>query len=156
MARFRPLHAVVVVTVVLGAMVGAERLLSGNNNRYERVASDPSGNVVIETASIKPLEVRFYRFLNRGNQEVRFLVGRDERGVVQVAFDASENEFKAKRGFHAEDGWIVNNKDSLSFQLSEINDHPSGCAPVPLAHRVDGSRLILAENDILNGWRYFR
>jgi uncharacterized membrane protein len=156
MARFRPLHAVVIVTIVLGAMVGAERLLSGNTNRYERVTSGRDGNVAIDTASMKPLEVRFFRFLNSGNQEVRFLVARDERGVLQVAFDASENDFKMKRGFHAEDGWIVNNKCSTSFHLAEINDQPSGCAPVPLAHRVDGDRLVLAENDILNGWRYFR
>jgi uncharacterized membrane protein len=156
MARFRPLHAVVLVTVLIGSLVGAERLLSGNRNRYERVAPDRSGNVVVDTSSLRPLEVRFYRFLNSGNQEVRFLVGRDENGVLQVAFDASDNDFKMKRGFHYQDGWIVNNKCSTSFHLREINDHPSGCAPVPLAHRVDGSRLVLAENDILNGWRYFR
>ena len=156
MARFRPLHAVIVVTIVLGAMVGAERLLSGNTNRYERVAPDRGGNVVIDTANLEPLEVRFYRFLNAGNQEVRFFVGRDERGVLQVAFDASENDFKLKRGFHAEEGWIVNNKCSTTFHLAEINAQPSGCAPVPLAYRLDGGRLVLAENDILNGWRYFR
>jgi len=28
-------------------------------------------------------QVRFYRFLNRGNQEVRFFVGRDAQGTVQ-------------------------------------------------------------------------
>ena len=32
----------------------------------------------------------------------------------------------------------------------------SGCRPVPLPHKVDGNALVLAENDVLVGWRYFR
>ena len=40
--------------------------------------------------------------------------------------------------------------------LAEVNSEPSKCAPVPLQFRRDGDRVVLAENDLLAGWRYFR
>lgn len=154
--RFRPIHGVLLVVALMAAVLGAELLLSKNRNRYQRVAPDPQGRVVIEIGDLAPLEVRHFRFLNAGNQEVKFFVGRDESGVLQVAFDASENDFKMKRGFRADGAWIVNNKCETSIRLAEVNRQPSGCSPVPLPFRAEGDRLVLAENDVLGGWRYFR
>jgi len=154
--KFRPVHGIALVLAVLAAVVGAQQLLSGNRNRFERVTPDADGNVRIALAGFEPTDVRFYHFINRGNQEVRLLVGRDEQGQWLAAFDASDNDFKMNRGFHAADGWIVNNKCTTSFRLSEVNSHPSGCAPVPLAFRVEGDTMVLAEQEVLKGWRYFR
>ena len=156
MKRFRPIHGILLVALLMAAVLGAERLLSANRNRYERVAPDPRGEVVVEVGALAPLQIRFFRFLNSGNQEVKFFVARDERGGLQVAFDASDNDFKLRRGFRLDGAWIVNNKCSTSFHVSEINAHPSGCAPVPLRFRAAGDRVVLAENDVLEGWRYFR
>lgn len=154
--RFRPIHGVLLVVALMAAVLGAEMLLSKNRNRYQRVAPDPQGRVVIEVGDLDALEVRHFRFLNAGNQEVKFFVGRDESGALQVAFDASENDFKLKRGFRADGAWIVNNKCETSIRLSEVNRQPSGCSPVPLPFRTEGDRLVLTENDVLGGWRYFR
>jgi len=156
MRRFRPVHAIAVVAVVFGLVLGAEQIFFGNPNRFARVGPDAQGNVVVAVGDLDPAEVRFYRFLNSGNQEVRFFVGRDESGRLLAAFDASDNDFKLDRGFHAADGWIVNNKCTTSFRLSEVASHPSGCAPVPLDFRSDGDRVVIAENELLKGWRYFR
>ncbi|MEO1085080.1 MAG: Fe-S-containing protein, partial [Acidobacteriota bacterium] len=73
-----------------------------------------------------------------------------------VAFDASETDYKRKRGFRHEGEWLVNNKCDTASRLTEVNDGGGGCRPVPLKHRLDGSTLILTETDILAGWRYFR
>ena len=156
MKRFRPIHGVLIVTGLMAAVLGAERLLSGHRTSYERVGPDARGEVVLEVGDLRPLQIRFFRFLNAGNQEVKFFVARDENGALQVAFDASDNDFKLRRGFRLDGAWIVNNKCSTSFHVSEINSQPSGCAPVPLRFRAAGDRVVLAESDILEGWRYFR
>ena len=156
MRRFRPVHGLLVVVALIAAVLAVERWLSPHRARYERVAPDARGEVVVALAGLAPRDVRFYRFLNAGNQEVRFFVGRDEGGALQVAFDASENDFKLKRGFRSEGGWIVNNKCETAVRLAEVNARPSGCAPVPLPFRADAERLLLRESDILVGWRYFR
>jgi len=37
-----------------------------------------------------------------------------------------------------------------------VMSHPSNCAPTPVRFRVEGADIVLAENDLLVGWRYFR
>ena len=158
MRRFKPVHGVLIVLAFLGVIWGAEVALEGrlNPTGFQRVSPDRQGRVQIDLADLKPQEVRFYRFLNSGNQEVRFFVGRDGAGQVQVAFDANEQCAKSKRGFRHEGEWMVCNKCDKAFRLSEVNSGGQGCQPIPVRHRMDGQRLLLAESDVLQGWRLFR
>lgn len=157
MKRITPLTGIALVLLVAVAVWGADYALSGGfDHGHIRVTPDKQGNVVVEVGDLQNLQVRFYRFLNAGNQEVKFLVGRDEQGEVVVAFDASESDYKRKRGFRHQGEWLVNNKCDTAVRLHEVNAGRGGCAPVPVVHRVVGSQVLLQETDILAGWRYFR
>lgn len=158
MARIRPIHAFVVVALFMALVVFAEYAWEGGfaHTGYEMVRPDAQGQVVVEVGDLAEREVRFYRFLNAGNQEVKFLVGRSADGVVQVGFDASETHAIVGRGFRHEGDWLVDNKCDSAVRLEKVNGGGRGCRPVPLQHRLEGDRLILAEQDILRGWRYFR
>lgn len=158
MRRFKPIHGILVVLVFLGIILVADLALEGRlgGSRYERVSPDREGMVRVDVADLQPLEVRYFRFLNTGNQEVKFFVGRDGTGELQVAFDASESHARVGRGFRHEVEWMVDNKCDTAVRLAEVNAGGGGCRPVPLAHRVRGDELLLAETDILQGWRYFR
>ena len=156
MRRFRPIHGLLVVALLMAATLAAERLLTAGRGDAIRVSPDAAGTVTVPVGDLAPSSVRFYRFLNRGNQEVRFLVGRDPSGAVVAAFDASENDFKRHRGFRHEGEWLVNNKCDTATRLVEVNAGKSGCGPAPLRFRVEGANVVLAENDILEGWRFFR
>jgi uncharacterized membrane protein len=157
MRRFKPVHGVLIVLAVLGVIWGAEvaseRRL--NSSGFLPVRPDRGGQVRIEVADLKPQEVRFFQFLNSSNQEVHFFVGRDNTGEIQVAFDANEQCFKQKRGYRHEGEWMVCNKCDKAFRLAEINSGGQGCQPIPVHHQVAGSELVLAESDILQGWRLF-
>ncbi|HEX5759884.1 MAG TPA: Fe-S-containing protein [Thermoanaerobaculia bacterium] len=156
--RFRPLHGVFLVLVFMAAVLGADYVLEGRigQARFERVSPDRAGIVRVPLAGLESREVRYYRFLNTGNQEVRFFVGRDPEGVVQVAFDASENHANLGRGFRHEGEWVVDNKCDTAVRLATVNRGGGGCKPVPVAHRIDGDTLVLTETDLLTGWRLFR
>jgi uncharacterized membrane protein len=156
--RFRPIHGVVIVLVFMAGVLVADLAYEGRlgGAQYERVTPGPGGQMTIDLSGLKPKQVRFYRFLNRSNQEVKFFVGRDAEGTVQVAFDANEICFKTKRGYRQEGEWVVCNKCEKSFRLAEVNAGGGGCKPVPLAHRLEGNRLVLAEANVLQGWRFFR
>jgi uncharacterized membrane protein len=157
MRRFRPIHGILLVLLFMAAIVVGQKAFEGqlNGPDYELV-TPARGEVNLDLTGIGPNQVRFYRFLNGGNQEVRFFVGRDGAGEVVAAFDASETCNKTKRGFHHDKEWMVCNKCDKSFRLTEINAGNGGCYPVPIRHRVEGNRLVLAENDVLQGWRFFR
>jgi uncharacterized membrane protein len=156
MRRFKPVHGVVIVLLVLGAAWGAEVALEGRLNAagFQRV-SPVQGQVRIDVASLKPQEVRFFQFLNSGNQEVHFFVGRDKAGKIQVAFDADETCAKYKRGFHQEGEWMICNKCDKAFHLVDVNSGGEGCSPIPVRHQLAGTQLAIAETDILQGWRLF-
>jgi uncharacterized membrane protein len=158
MRRFKPIHGLFLILVFVGAILAADYALEGRLGQagYERVSPGADGMVRISLADLAPNEVRFYRFLNPGNQEVKFLVGRDAAGHVQVGFDASETHAATGRGFRHEGEWVVDNKCGTAVRLAEVNRGGGGCRPVPLSHRVEGDRLVLAEADILSGWRLFR
>lgn len=158
MRRFKPSHGIFLVLLFLGAVLVADLALEGRlgNSDFERVSPGRDGAVRVSLEGLEPLQVRFFQFLNAGNQEVRFLVGRDSAGHVQVAFDANEPCAKAKRGYRAEGEWLVCNKCDKSFRLIEVNAGGGGCKPVPLEHSVEGDELVIAEADILQGWRLFR
>lgn len=156
--RFKPVHGVFVVLAFVGAILTAELAVEGRlgGGGHERVAPDRDGMVRIAVADIEPRGVRFYRFLNTSNQEVKFFVGRDDAGHLQVAFDANEQCAKGKRGYRHEGEWVVCNKCDKAFRLSEVNEGRGGCYPVPLKFREDGEELLIAEADVLTGWRLFR
>jgi len=158
MKRFRPIHGLVLVAAFVALVVAADHAFDGGFGRpgFTLVRPDAQGQVVLDVSDLGGSEVRFYRFLNHGNQEVRFLVGRDQEGTLQVGFDASETHSKLGRGFRHEGDWLVDNKCDSAVRLDRVNESGGGCRPVPLAHRLEGDRLVLAEEDILRGWRYFR
>ena len=156
MPRIRPIHAIFVVAFFMGAVLVAEWAIDSRSRRADTQRVTPQDGVVkVDVSGIAPGQVRFYDFLNPGNQEVRFLVARDRSGTLQVAFDAAENDYKRKLGFRQEGDWLVNNKCDTAVRLEEVNRGSSGCRPQPLRHRLEGQTLVLAEADVLTGWRYF-
>ena len=154
MKRFKPVYGLVVVVLFVGVVISADLVMTGAS--HQRVSPDTQGLVQLDVSDLAPSDVRFFRFLNSGNQEVKFFVGRDRQGTLQVAFDASETDYKRKRGFRHEGDWMVNNKCDTAVPLAEVNASTGGCRPVPLDYRLEGDRLVLHESDILAGWRYFR
>lgn len=156
--RFKPVYGFVVVLLVMGGVLAANFALEGGFGRpaFERVGPDRAGTVRIDVSDLGVEEVRFYRFLNRGNQEVKFFVGRDGDGELHVAFDACEVCHKRKRGFRLEGEWMVCNVCDRAFRLESVNDGGGGCNPIPFPFRVVGGELILTETDVLRGWRLYR
>lgn len=151
--RFKPIHGLLLVPLFV---VGVFLLAGGFGlSRHERVTPDANGEVRLDVSELEPSQVRFYRFLNRGNQEVKFLVGRDTSGTVQVGFDASETHARVGRGFRHDGDWLVDNKCDTASRLEKVNEGGGGCRPVPLEHHLEGEQLVLRESDILRGWRLF-
>lgn len=155
MARLRPVHGFVLVLAFLSLLLAADWALGSRNSRT-RVGPDERGQVRIDVADLGPSQVRFYRFLNSGNQEVLFLVGRDSTGTIQVGFDAAETHYKRRLGFRHEGDWLVDNTCDTAVRLEEVNGSRGGCRPVPVRHRVEGNTLVITESEMLAGWRYFR
>lgn len=158
MRRFRPLHGVVLVVAFMALFLAVNYAHEGGFEKggFQRIGPGPDGDVRIDVGDLDTGDLRFYRFLNPSNQEVKLFVGRDRFGKIQVGFDANEICFKRKRGYDYADGWLTCRVCDKSFRLEEVNSNPGGCAPVAVRHRVEGDQVVIAEGAVLEGWRYFR
>ena len=156
--RFRPIYGLVLIPLFMGAVLVADLAWDGGlgGKRFERVGPDPQGQVRLRVGDLGAGDIRFYRFLNAGNQEIKFFVARDRNSDLQVAFDANEICYKSKRGYKPSGDWVVCNKCDKSFRIEEINAGGGGCKPVPVKFAQVGDEVLLEEGDILVGWRYFR
>lgn len=74
---------------------------------------------------------------------------------LEAISHTGENHYKLHRGFRIQDGWVVDNKCDSTIRVSEVNGGGGGCRPAPLVHQVVGTTLVLREQDILGGWRFF-
>ncbi len=159
MRRFKPLHGILIVLAVMGAVWGAQAALDSrlNPSGFIQISPDRQGVVKIGLADLKPREVRFYRFLNSGNQEVHFLVGRDSAGRRAGRLRRQRDLRQARAGLPARGRLAgVQQVRQVASAWREVNAGGGGCKPVPLKHRIEGDQLVLAEADILQGWRLFR
>lgn len=155
--RFRPVYGVFFLLLFGGGVLVADYAIdTGFGRDYQTVRPGTDRQIRLDVSELDRNEVRFFRFLNEGNQEIKFLVGRDEAGHVQTAFDANEVCYKKGRGYVAQDGWLVCQWCEKSFRLVETAAGGGGCRPVPIPHRVAGDELVIAETDMLAGWRFFR
>ena len=158
MKAIKPIHAALLVLMIASSVLVADYAMDGgfSHTGYERVTPDTQGRVIIDVSDLEAGSVQFYRFLNAGNQEVKFFVGRDDDAHVQVAFDANEICYKTRRGYKHDGEWMVCNKCDKAFRLKEVNRGGGGCKPVPVEHQLNGDQLVMQESQILAGWRYFR
>lgn len=156
MGRFRPIHGILLVVLFLAGVLFADYVLDDARGEQTQVQPAKDGTVRIDIASLEASEVRFFHFINYANQEAEFFVARDPENQLQVAFDANEICYKKRRGYRDEGEWVVCNACDKSFRLAEVNDGGGGCKPVPLEFQVQGDQLVLQEDEILRGWRYFR
>ncbi|HBL27990.1 MAG TPA: hypothetical protein DD490_14225 [Acidobacteria bacterium] len=152
MPKFKPLYGILIVATFVAGMIW---LGSRSGGTHQQVLAEPDGAVHIDVSDLGTDQVRFYRFLSTANQEVDFFLGRDATGTLHSAFDASENHYKLRRGYSFQNGWIVDNKCGSSFRLAGINAGGGGCSPIPLPFRTQGDTVLIAQDELLKGWRLF-
>ncbi len=115
----------------------------------------PSGDsVVVNGASIRPGEAKFFEYKFRG-KEIRFIVGRTDTGAFVTAFDACATCYVYKKGYRAEPGCVVCNECGSRFRLGEMEKGLGNCVPIALPHTAQGDKVTVNLGDLQAGYKYF-
>ncbi|MCA1905923.1 MAG: DUF2318 domain-containing protein [Desulfarculus sp.] len=86
---------------------------------------------------------------------VRYFVLKSSDGVVRAAFDACDVCWRANKGYSQDGDFMVCNNCGRRFASVKVNEVKGGCNPAPLARTIQGDRLVIKVQDILEGRAYF-
>ena len=90
-----------------------------------------------------------------GGLTVRYFILQSSDGVIRAAFDACDVCWPAGKGYYQDADEMVCRNCSRRFASILVNEVKGGCNPAPLNRKVEGDRLILKTEDILQGKSYF-
>lgn len=155
---FTPL-LIIVCVVAVGAAAGLYWFMPLGGQNSSSVASQPG---VVETANQVSFpaslfddgRARHFEYRN-GNKTVRYFVMKSSDGIIRAAFDACDVCWRAGKGYYQEGDYMVCRNCGRRFASVLVNEVKGGCNPAPLQRSVQGDKLIIKVNDILDGHKFF-
>ncbi len=129
-----------------------------------------AGNFTVPAQEVKPVNGAFvfpvsafadgkakhFEYKISPSQSVRFFVVKSTDGVIRAALDACEVCFRAKKGYvqHGNDMTCIN--CGLKFRTDKVNEVKGGCNPHGLARTIEGDKLIISQQEVASGLRFFQ
>jgi uncharacterized membrane protein len=115
-----------------------------------------NGVITIPSAAFKGGKASYYLYKHSDDQWIRFFVVRGNDGTIKTAFDACDVCFRAKKGYRQEGDAMLCVNCGLKFKTTQIGAATGGCNPHPLPSALQGDKLVITQQDVLSGAKYFR
>lgn len=143
------------LVVVLAAIVavGWFFLGQGVTNGIASVKAE-NGLVNLNVGDIDDGKAHYFTFAT-AKGDISFFVVKSVDGVMRAAFDACDVCYREMKGYRQEGDFMICNNCEQKFRTDLVNEVKGGCNPAPLARRIDGGKLVIAQADILKGGWYF-
>jgi uncharacterized membrane protein len=86
---------------------------------------------------------------------IKYFIMKSSDGVIRAAFDACDVCWREGKGYVQKDDVMVCRNCGRSFPSTKINVVAGGCNPAPLTRSVEGGKVIIKVEHILEGKKYF-
>ncbi len=147
-----PLLVIAVLLIVGIAMVGWK--FAGTTDGKYPLVKAVSGQVSIPVGQIDDGNAHFFSY-QQGEAGIDFFVLKSHDGVLRAAFDACDVCYREKKGYRQEGDEMICVNCGQRFSSDRINEVKGGCNPAPLARKVANGNLLISEQDLMLGARYF-
>jgi len=101
-------------------------------------------------------KARHFQYASSPTQRIRFFVVRSVDGVIRAAFDACDVCFRSKKGYVQQGNDMICINCGLKFRTDKVNEVSGGCNPHPLKRTVQDGNVIISQQDVLAGLKYFQ
>ncbi|MBI4962428.1 MAG: DUF2318 domain-containing protein [Desulfomonile tiedjei] len=129
-----------------------------------------TGNFTVPCAEVKPQngvfqfpasafedgKAKHFVYKHAPNKEVRFFVVKSTDGVIRAAVDACEVCYRSRKGYVQKANDMVCINCGLKFRTDKVNEVRGGCNPHPLNRTVKDGNVIITQDEVLSGLRYFQ
>lgn len=101
-------------------------------------------------------KARHFEYRHGPGQTVRFFLVRSSDGIVRAALDACDVCYRSKKGYVQQGNEMVCINCGMRFRTDKINEVRGGCNPSPLKRTVKGDKIVITQQDVLSGLKYFQ
>jgi uncharacterized membrane protein len=138
------------VSALLGAMTVATLAAAKD---AELTAGVPG--VSYPTGMFDDGKARYFQVKTPDGITIKYFVMKSSDGVIRAAFDACNVCWREGKGYTQKDDVMVCNNCGRRFPSTKINVVTGGCNPSALTRNVEGDKVVIRGEHILEGKRYF-
>jgi uncharacterized membrane protein len=152
-----PFILVLCAVVIAGAGVYL-MLNSGGGNPASvetNVSAETIGDQVSYPASLFADGRARHFELKHANLTIRYFILKSSDGIIRAAFDACDVCWPAGKGYYQDGDVMVCRNCGRRFASVLVNEVQGGCNPAPLKRSLQGERVVIRAQDILEGKQYF-
>jgi len=148
----------VLCAVVIGGAGVFLMLNSGGGEAVSveaRVSAETVGDQVSYPASLFADGRARHFELKHEDLTIRYFVLKSSDGVIRAAFDACDVCWSSGKGYYQDGDVMVCRNCGRQFASVLVNEVQGGCNPAPLERSLQGTKVVIRVQDILDGKRYF-
>lgn len=142
------------VALIAAALVLFLAFKPGNGEAVQELASEEAGYIYLPLEDFESGEAQYYTYPN-GDNPIYFFVLQSSDGVIRAAFNACDVCYQARKGYRQEGDFMVCNNCGQRFASVRINEEKGGCNPSPLERTVTDTHVVISEEALQTGARYF-
>ncbi len=146
----------VAAITVINILIAISAALAWNFTVPASEVKPTNGVFAFPVAAFQDGKARHFEYRPSPNQAVRFFVVKSTDGNIRAAFDACEKCFRAQKGYVQQADNMVCINCGLKFRTDKVNVVTGGCNPVTLKKKIDGPNVVIAQQDVLAGLKYFQ
>lgn len=122
----------------------------GGNRSAQKTASQ----IIYPVSQFQDHKARHFEYRDK-NHTIKYFILKSSDGVIRAAFDACDVCWPAGKGYYQDGDHMVCRNCGRRFASVLVNEVKGGCNPAPLNRQVQGEKLVIEIQDILEGKMYF-
>jgi uncharacterized membrane protein len=142
-----------ILTVMLAAVPCA---LAWNFSVLAQEVKPTNGAFAFPASAFQDGKAKYFQFSPSANQKIRFFVVKSTDGVIRAAFDACDKCWRSKKGYVQQGNNMVCVNCGLKFRTDKVNVVTGGCNPAGLRRTLQGGAVIISQQDVVSGLRFFQ
>ncbi len=148
--------AISIVTILMLALATVPVVLAWNFSVPTQEVKPSNGAFAFPVSAFQDGKARYFQFSPSANQKIRFFVVKSTDGVIRAAFDACDVCWRAQKGYVQQGNDMVCANCGLKFRTDKVNMVTGGCNPAALKRTVQGGNVIISQQDVMSGLRFFQ
>jgi len=145
-ARFRGRSTPLIIAA--GLLVGTVSLVAMARGGPQFTSVSANHTVSIQINDLRPGDVRFFKYGDRADDQIGFLLARDNTGRIKATLDACERCYMYHQGYASSHGSLICRFCGNRYRLESMESGLASCVPMKLPFRITGQTVIIKSVDL--------